>query len=274
MTRHDTNTWSIIHLTVLLACLPAGRIVAQGPDPTRWRAAAEANGNMTYGAASQRIVSGTLSAQRIDPRAELRFDLQATYGDSRRVDSAIRDVIARTTTIRGSVDLIPSSRLTPFGFVTVGSSLQQRLAFRLNVGSGAKYTVWRPDSVRHGFAEDASISVAVLLEETRALRDASVSDASARGAAGTRARWSLRARLRRQLTPSLRLTHVTFYQPTVQHPGRFTIDASTVVSLPVRSHLDVTLTHRERVDSEAKQRGAPSTRDGQVLVGLRAQIRE
>jgi hypothetical protein len=274
MRRNDRNIRSMIRGAVLMACLPVVRLPAQDAEPTRWRAAAEANGNMTYGAASQRIVSGTMSAQRLDKRAEFRFDLQATYGDSRRVDSAIRDVIARSTTFRGSVDLIPSSRLTPFGFVTAGTSLQQRLAFRLNVGSGAKYTVWRPDSVRHGFAEDMSISVAMLLEETRALRDASVSDAAARSAAGTRARWSLRARIRRQLSPSLRLTHVTFYQPTVQHPGRFTIDASTVISLPVRSHLDVTLTHRERVDSEARQRGAPSTRDGQVLVGLRAQIRE
>ncbi len=246
-----------------------GSLPAQDAPPIRWTGTAEANGSMLYGSASQRVVSAALSTQRLDDNLEARFDAQASYGDSRRVDGSARDVIVRTTTLRGSLDLQPTSRWSPFGFATVGSSLQQRYTLRVNVGAGAKYTFWRPTREGATMAEDASISVAALFEDTRT-RETANADANA---SGRRARWSVRARYRRQLTPSLRLTHTTYYQPSVQELDRYTLDASTVLGIPLREHLDLTITHRERLDSEATARGAPSNRDGQLLFGLRAQIR-
>lgn len=242
---------------------------AQGTPSVRWTGAAEANGSVLYGSASQRVISAAMSTQRLDDNMEARLDAQASYGDSRRVDGSARDVIVRTSSLRGSLDLMPASRWSPFGFASVASSLQQRYTYRLNVGAGAKYTFWRPNPARAAFPEDASVSVAALFEDTRTRRVASIDTR----ASGRRARWSVRARYRRQLAPALRLTHTTYYQPSVSEPGRYTVDASTVLGIPLREHLDLTITHRERLDSEATARGAPSNRDGQLLFGVRAQIR-
>lgn len=258
-----------------LGCLLLGATIsapalAQDTAATRWTGSAEANGNLLYGAGSQRVLSGTIVASRIDARAEIRAELQGSYGDSRRTDSPIRDVIVRTSSARASIDIRPHARVTPFGFLSAASSLQQRFSRRLNAGVGAKYTFWRPDSVRAGFAEDASLSLALLAEDTRALTTTGVPDGLARDAAGTRTRWSLRARYRQRLGERLRLSHVTFYQPTTNDLARYTLEASTVLGIPIRDRLDLTLTHRERFDSEATRRGAPSNRDGQVLFGIRA----
>lgn len=256
----------LVRAVVLSALLPA--VVAAQPTPARWSGTAEASGNLLYGAASQRVLSAAVGTQRLDERAELRFDAQWSYGDSRRSDDGTRDITIRNTLLRGSVDIRPQARITPFAFVTALSSLQQRIASRVNGGAGAKYTIWRPDSVRDGFAEDVSVSLAALAEHTRALRDATVDEGASDEAAGTRYRWSLRARYRRMLSRSLRFSHVTFYQPTFGDLGEYTLEASTTLAIPLRERVNLTITHIERIDSEATQRGAPSNRDGQVLFGV------
>jgi len=263
--------WRLVF--VLLGATTATTVHAQDTTATRWTGTAEANGNLLYGAGSQRVLSGTVVASRIDARAEFRAEVQGSYGDSRRTDSPIRDVIVRTSNARASLDIRPHARVTPFGFLSAGSSLQQRFTRRLNAGVGAKYTFWRVDSGRAGFSEDASLSLALLVEETRALTTAGVPDATARNAAGTRMRWSVRARYRQRLGERMRLSHVTFYQPTTTDLARYTVEANTVLGIPVRDRLDVTITHRERFDSEATRRGAPSNRDGQLLFGIRATFR-
>jgi hypothetical protein len=263
---------AIVALVVVL--VPTTRPAdAQDAPATRWTGSAEASGNLLYGAASQRILAASVSSQRINDAAELRLELQGAYGDSRRTSDGLRDVTVRNTLFRTSVDLRPRARVTPFGFGTAASSLQQRFALRTNVGAGAKYTIWRPDSVRSGFPEDASLSLAILAEQTRALRDPSVDSEVSREASATRSRWSVRARYRRLLAPYLRLSHVTFYQPTVSDMSRYTLEASTVLGIPLRDRVDFTITHRERIDSEAELRGAPGNRDGQLLFGLRAAFR-
>jgi hypothetical protein len=83
----------------------------------------------------------------------------------------------------------------------------------------------------------------------------------------------VRARYRKWITSQLRLSHVTFYQPTTNDFERYTLEATTTASLPVLQRLDFTVTHRERIDSEARLRGAPSNRDGQLLFGVRATFR-
>jgi hypothetical protein len=113
-----------------------------------------------------------------------------------------------------------------------------------------------------GFPEDASVSLALLAERTRTL-------GSAADGSSLNVRWSLRARLRRRLGEGLRLTHVTWYQPTVDAPGRYTVETTTVLAVPLRSGLELTGTLRERYDSEARRRGARSDHDGQLLFGVR-----
>lgn len=235
------------------------------PAPSSWRRTIEASGTMLYGAASQRVLNGTAAIGSETARRQIRADLQTGYGDAIDNVSGERRVIVRNTRGTFSVDLTPRARLSPFAFGLAETSLQQRLSSRVSGGLGAKLTVWRPDSAREGFQEDGSVSLAVLSEQTRAMR----LEEEATGASFTRHRWSLRARYRTRIGPSLRFSHLTLYQPTFDRLGRYTMESTTSLAVPLRSAMELTLTHRERLDSEAKDRGAPSNRDGQLLFGLR-----
>lgn len=85
----------------------------------------------------------------------------------------------------------------------------------------------------------------------------------------SRSRWSLRFRTRHGFTPTLRFSHVTFYQPVVDHPGSYTIDTLTELQNNLWGAISATLTLHDRFDTEARSRGAPSNHDGQLLFGLR-----
>lgn len=235
--------------------------------PTRWHGAADLNGTILYGAANQRVLGGAIGTLRLDPEYELRFDLTGGYGDSRNQDTGVRSVIARNVRASGAYDLHPHDRTSPFALGSAESNFQQRYKSRVAAGIGAKQTLWRPDSVIDGFVQDASISLAVLAEDTRLLDDA---PAASKATAGSRVRYSLRARYRKRINKTIRFSHITLYQPTVNNLNRYTLDAVTELAVPVRAKLQLTIAHRERLDSEAVKRGAPSIRDGQIVFGVRA----
>ncbi|MEP6765801.1 MAG: DUF481 domain-containing protein, partial [Gemmatimonadaceae bacterium] len=161
----------------------------------------------------------------------------------------------------------PHERLSPFALVSAESNYQQRYASRVAAGAGAKLTIWRPDSVIGGFVQDASVSLAALGEDTRALRGASL---PAGAGTGQRARWSLRLRYRKRINESIRFSHLTLYQPTINHVNQYTLESVTELAVPLRTKFQFTVAHRERLDSQAKARGAASIQDGQVVFGIRA----
>jgi hypothetical protein len=246
----------------------AVRLHAQASPPGRWRATLDLSGNITYGAASQRVLNGAAGASRRAAGHEWRLDAQSGYGDALDRVTGARRVTIRQSSAGFSVDWAPQAALSPFGFATIEANLQQRIASRRWVGVGAKATAWR-GTLEGGFAEEASLSLAAIGESIR--RTTATSDpAGASRAEGTRVRWSVRGRVRTRVGPSLRLAHTTFYQPTVSFDGRWTLDALTQLSVPITQGVAATLTHRERIDSEARQRGAASARDGQLLFGVRA----
>jgi hypothetical protein len=262
-------------LAVLLAGLApvrpaAAQIAAPEAPPTPrppWRGSAELNGNVLFGAASQRLVGSTLGAARSDSVLGLRAEFQMAYGDAQDAQN-VRRLVARTLRLAVGADRTPAAPWSPFVLGDVESNFQQRIALRASGGAGAKRTFWRPPVSDRGFVEDASLSLALLGERTRAL-DA-IGGGAGRGA-GTRVRWSLRARFRRRLAPAVRLSHLTLYQPTVNAPAaRATAESVTMLSVDVRTGVALTATLRDRFDSEARRRGARSTHDGQVLFGLRA----
>jgi hypothetical protein len=258
-------------LALLLAAAPARAQIDAAPERppaprARWRGAAELNGNVLFGAASQRLVGSRVSAGRADSALALRAEFQSSYGEAR--DAAdVRRVVARTVRLAVGADRQPAARLSAFALGDAESNFQQRIALRVNGGAGAKRTFWRPAAADPGFAEDLSVSLALLAERTRALEG----PGGIAGGAGARVRWSLRARYRRRIAPTVRLTHVTLYQPAVDAPvARATAESTTILAVDVRPGLAFTATLRDRFDSEARRRGARSDHDGQVLFGVRA----
>ena len=235
--------------------------------PVHWTSSVDANGTMLYGAASQRVFGVAVSTLQADTRFELRFDGMSAYGDSKDQTTGVRSITVRNSRIGSNFDWHPHARLSPFALFSAESNYQQRYASRVAAGVGAKLTIWRPDSVIGGFVQDATVSLAVLGEDTRALHGASL---PAGAGTGTRARWSLRLRYRKRINENIRFSHLTLYQPTTNHVQQYTLESVTELAVPLRTKLQFTISHRERLDSEAKLRGATSIRDGQVVFGIRA----
>ena len=75
--------------------------------------------------------------------------------------------------------------------------------------------------------------------------------------------------MRHQLGPVVKFTHVTFYQPAVDELSAYVVDSNTSLAVTMTSAWSLTASWRERFDSEARDRGARSNHDGQVLLGVR-----
>lgn len=237
---------------------PAAPDAAPAVAPSDWRGTGELGVNLLFGAARQQLVAGAIAAARVDSGWSRRVELQGSYAEARE-DGASR-VLARAARLSAALDHRPYAAISGFGFASVETNRQQRIGDREAGGAGAKVTPWRGPAAD----EDASVSLALLVERTRP-SDAGVP-------VQRRVRWSLRPRLRRQLSPTVRLSHVTFYQPAVDRPGRFTAETTTVLASALRAGLDLTVTLRDRYDSEARGRGARSNHDGQLLLGVAARF--
>jgi hypothetical protein len=238
----------------------AGTILASAANAQElgWSGSAQGSANALFGAAHTRLVATTFEFGRADSTLQVRSGVVLSYGDDRSPDDGRRLVTARAPKFSLGLDYRPFSRYSPFWFGSVESSLQQRLADREDVGVGGKVTFIRTP------ASELSVSAALLLERSRAMP----SD-STRADLTTRRRWSLRFRVRHGLTPRLRFSHVSFYQPAVDHPGSYTIDTVTEMQDELWGAISATLTLHDRFDTEARGRGAPSNHDGQLLFGLR-----
>jgi hypothetical protein len=202
----------------------------------------------------------TLGGSRADSALELRSEFALTYADA-RVDDEPRQVTARSWRVSLGGDHTPRQRLSPFWVGSAEASLQQRLDRRYGVGAGAKLTFYRKQT------DDVSTSLALVWEHTRALDPDSSTPAKK-----TRARWSLRGRVRHQLGPVVKFTHVTFYQPAVDALAIYVVDSNTSLGVAVNSVVSITASWRERYDSEARDRGARSNHDGQMLFGVRLSV--
>jgi hypothetical protein len=245
-------------LAALLLSVAAPQLDAQ---TTGWERSVQLSANAWYGAARARVVATELDVSRTDSAATVHSDLHLGYADDRDADGP-RRVTARTVRVSLGLDYRPFNRYSPFAFGSIESSLQQRIARRYNVGLGAKLTLLRKGR------DDLSVSLALLGERTRALALAD----SAAGVTG-RTRWSLRFRYRRQVSPSVFFSHVTFYQPAVRAIAeRYTVDANTALEAALTPVLSLTGTLRHRYDSEARRRGAASNADGQLLFGVRGRF--
>lgn len=232
----------------------SARLGAQQPG---WSGSAQGSGNALFGAAHTRLVAASLELGRADSTLQVRSSLQLSYGDDRN-ESDIRHVTARSTKASLGLDLTPFARYSPFWLGSVESNMQQRLARRFDAGLGGKVTFVRRDATK------LDLSLAVLLERTRPLATDSTEPP-----ATTRTRWSLRFRARRQLTPSLSISQVTFYQPAVDRPAAYIVDTLTELEDRLWASLAFAASLHDVVDSEARHRGATSNQDGQLLFGLR-----
>ena len=245
-----------------LACTLAFLLpVAAQAQKLGWSGTIEASANILFGNVKDRLFSTRLQLGRADSTLEVRSDARLSYAQSTD-DEGKRVVRGRTQLASLATDYRPFARYSPFWFGSVESSLQQRIERRYSTGAGAKLTFYRRRD------SEASVSLAVLAERTAPRND----DASSVDTTRARwlNRWSLRGRVRRQLSRTARFTHTTFYQPALDQIARYTVNSTTTLSANVASKLALTFTFHDTYDSESRARGARSNNDGQLLFGLSA----
>lgn len=226
----------------------------------QWHRTIEANANLLFGAAKGRVGAVLANTARADSNLEFRAEMRFQYADAPNSEEVVK-VTARSSRYSLGLDYKPYGQFSPFFFGSAEASLQQRVAHRYAAGGGAKLRLIPPGD------NEASLSLALLWEETQALHPAEGQDASV-----TLARWSLRLRASRRLSSSVTMTHQTLWQPAAKELGSYTTETQTGLAIALNSSLSMTVTLRDRYDSEADTRGAISNHDGQVLFGIRAKF--
>lgn len=255
MTGRAARVAATAALPALLALGASARAAAQDAPPRRWRGALQGNGSILFGNTDQRVLGTRGSVTRADSVVEVDASLQLLYGDA-EVEGERREVVKRLWLGVVSLDYRPAARTSPFVFGTFESSLEKQIAQRYSVGVGGKRTFVRSER------SEASLSLAVLDERTVPLP-------AATGRATTRlTRWSVRGRVRHAFDERLRVSHITFWQPSVRAPSRFLVRSTTEAEYAVSQSVAVTLSLLDNYDSEAVARGARTNNDGQLLFGV------
>jgi hypothetical protein len=251
---------SVPRWIALCFALSASHAVDAGAQETIWNRTVEASANLLFGAAEGRVGALAAAVARADSALDLRAEVRFSYSDAQDSDGNV-SVTARSSRLTLGIDHHPFAQFSPFAFGTAESSLQQRIAQRYSAGGGAKLRLVPPGD------NETSVSLALLWEQTQALNPGPDDDPRT-----TLARWSLRFRANRRLTSAVQLTHVTLWQPATKDLGLYTTETTTGLAVALNSSLSLTLTVRDKYDSQSVVRGAASNHDGQLLFGVRAKF--
>lgn len=222
-----------------------------------WSGAAEAAASLFQGNTDQRVLYTKSELGLADSTLQLRGSVSFGYADAAR-DTLPREVTKRTWLAGLTLDYQPYAQLSPFVLMNYESSYEKRVLDRLAFGLGGKAVlVRRPET-------EANVSVAMLAER---LRPSALSPDSETVSA---ARWSGRARFRHNFDERLRLSHTTFFQPKVTDFESYTVNSTSELSYALRASTSLTLSYLSLYDSAARDRGALSNNDAQLLFGVKS----
>ena len=227
---------------------------ARGP----WKRQFDVAGSLFVGNRPQTVLTTRARVSHADSTYELGGDIRFLYGEVS--EDGDREVSQRGWLGTANLDFWPHARHSPFFLGTAETSLERRIDLRLSGGVGHKYTFVD----REGAA--ASLSVALLAERSR-LPDAEL---------GVRvvelARFSTRLRVSRQVGSRAALALESFYRPEAARFAAYTLSNTASVGYEVNDLLNLKLTWQDAYDSQARERGARSNYDGQLVVGLAAEF--
>lgn len=222
---------------------------AQAPED-RWSGEVGLSVNGSGGNESLTVITSEVGLSHLQTdRYELSFRGRARYGRSEGVE------VARN--LRGSLiaDFRPAERWSPFVFASAEHDRFRRLDLRLNSGAGVKHTFWREEW------SEVSLSGALLYS----FEDVALPDTVGSGVTHT-ARWSWRARGRRQVRQGTRLEQVVFFQPAWDRIGDYLLEARTSGRVALSQSLALTTGFLYQRDSTPAPDVVPD--DWSITIGL------
>ncbi len=237
----------------LLLAMPAS---AEAQGKKLWSGVVEASASLFQGNTDQRAILTKGELGHADSTVQLRGALSFGYADAAR-DTLPRNVTKRTWMGSLALDYRPFDHLSPYMFLNYEASFEKRVLDRVGIGVGGKAVLMQTG------ATEANVSLAMLAERLRPSR------LSPDTATISAARWSGRARFRHQFDPRLKLSHTTFWQPRVSDLESFTVNSTSELSFAVRQATSFTVSYLALYDSAARDRGARSNNDAQLLFGVK-----
>ncbi|HUG41209.1 MAG TPA: DUF481 domain-containing protein [Longimicrobiales bacterium] len=193
-------------------------------EARRWRFDLGVALNSSGGNEDLTVFTSTLALSHIQTDAfELGFDSRIRYGRS-----GGRDVAQN---MRGALtfDFRPEAHWSPFLFASAEKDPFRSLDLRFNGGAGVKRSVWRD-----GWSEVSLSAAALYSHENLELAEPG-------NDINRTARWSFRARGRRELGERSRLEQIVFYQPEWRHSGDHLLQSASSIRLGLTDTLAFTL---------------------------------
>ena len=262
---------------LLLVCLAPGPTRAQelggaptaGPWPrsfhqeqdsaprVEWNLDTEVGASVFFGASDQTTVATKISSARMGPRFEVEGEAAYMYGESTDAEGN-SFVNKRFWEIGTNLNYRGFSRVNPYVFGQVLSSLEKKIDIRYHGGAGAKATLRDTDRTR------IDLAVAVLAEMT-------VEDAPDNGEDELLARWTGSFKLRRSFSEErVVLETETRYNPVFDEFDNYTISSESSLGFRLSEIISLKLSLVDNYDSRAEERGARSNNDGRILFSVLA----
>lgn len=231
--------------------LVAGPAAAQDEeDPDRWAMDLGFSLNTSGGNERLTILVSEVGFSHLETSSyEANLGGRFRYGRSEGED------VAQNLRGSASIDLWPEDAWSPFHFVSAENDPFRKLEARLNGGTGVKRTFWRD-----GWGE-VSVSGAVLYS----YENLEVADSIGDGVTET-ARWSWRARARKEIGSGRRLEHVTLFQPEWDVLDDYLVESRTSARWSLTRSLAFATTFLYERDSTPAPEVGPD--DWSLAVGL------
>jgi putative membrane protein len=269
-TKDEYSSWKKVGPAAVLAALflvgpgaAAGQGNLESPDqnlsqpPPDWAIETELGGSVFFGATDQITVATEMGLQRESQLYVLDIDLGFLYGEVGE-EGGESSVNKRSWEVASNLDYQGYAWINPYVFGSVDSSLEKRIHFRYKAGSGAKLTLLDTEVSRLDFA------AALLFEQTFSTADGA-DDEDLLG------RWTGQAEYRRSFSQERAVFEARMdYNPKFRQIESFTLQAESSLAFRLSQVVSLKVSVRDNFDSGAKERGAVSNNDGQVLFGVLA----
>jgi hypothetical protein len=206
----------VLGLTALLLAAP---LAGQDEPEDRWGAEAGLALQASGGNENLNVFTATAGLTHLKTQVfEFATDVRFRYGQSGT--GADRETVAENLRGNVSMDLWPEAGWSPFLFATAERDPIKKLQSRVNGGAGAKRTF-----LQNGWNE-VSVSGAILYS----FENLEVADSLGDGISQT-ARWSWRARGRKELTEGSRIEQTIFFQPAWDELNDYQLEAITKIRI-------------------------------------------
>lgn len=244
------KTQTVLSLVALLILLAAPLRAQDQEASDRWSAEVGLALNSTGGNQDLTAFTTNLGLTRLETAAyELSFNSRFRYGHSEG------ERVAQNLYGELSLDLWPSAAWSPFLFANGEQDPFKRLDVRFNGGAGVKRTFWQSDW------SEVSASGAVLYS----YEDLSVPDSLGDGITQT-ARWSVRTRVRQQISEGSRFEQTVFFQPAWNELDDYLLESMSNLRVALSEQLSLTTTLLYQRDNTPAEDVKPD--DYSLSVGL------